>query len=110
MLEKYIFYTYTDFTKFANLSKEIAAGYEDGVIRIWDIAQTQIKRELVIKSPLVSVEYNQDGSLLGSICEKELRVWTETSELTRIKPNFKKENYLSSMHWEGVDNISLISA
>ena len=46
--------------------KEIAAGYEDGVIRIWDIAQTQIKRELVIKSPLISVEYNQESVLLIS--------------------------------------------
>lgn len=90
--------------------KEVAAGYDDGVIRVFDIAQAQIKSELCVREPIVQVRYNEDGSLLASIADKELRIWNDTTELTRIKPKFDTENYLSSLTWEGVGNISLISA
>ena len=79
-------------------------------------AQAQMKFELSgkVKEPIIQVEYNADGSLLGSISDKDLRIWRDTgikpAELIRIKPKFDDENYLSSLTWEGVGNISLISA
>ena len=56
------------------------------------------------------MSYNADGSLLAAISDKELRIWKENLELTRIKPKFGNENYLSSVTWEGVGNLSVISA
>ena len=89
--------------------KRIAASYDDGVIRVFDIAEQRLEGEYFTdhraNNDIVKVKYNSNGTLLASISDDTIRVWSQSCEILMLKP--KSSQMLTSLSWKGVSSLTV---
>lgn len=89
--------------------KRIAASYDDGVIRVFDIAEQRLEGEYFTdhraNNDIVKVKYNSNGTLLASISDDTIRVWSTSCEILMLKP--KSSQMLTSLSWRGVSSLTV---
>jgi WD40 repeat protein/predicted KAP-like P-loop ATPase len=82
--------------------KRVAVGLKDGTIEIWNLlTETKLLSQQGHKSPVWSVAFNHDGSMLVSGgSDRKVRLWDVTSEtaITAIdRPSWFHGNYVKSV-------------
>ena len=91
--------------------RRIAASYDDGVIRVFDIAEAKLEGEYFTderhNNDIVKIAYNSNGSLLGSISNDTVRVWSSSCEVLMVKPKITKSQVLTTIYWRGASSLSV---
>ena len=91
--------------------RRIAASYDDGVIRVFDIAEAKLEGEYFTderqNNNIVKIAYNSNGSLLGSISNDTVRVWSSSCEVLMVKPRITKSQVLTTISWRGASSLSV---